>query len=84
MKVQIKGGGHHFSIILPTGLIFSTTSARIANYFSRKYAPEAMACIPPEAVEALCAEFRRIKKKYGSWDLVEVESTDGEQVRIKL
>ena len=37
-----------------------------------------------EAVYALCGELMRIKRKHGSWDLVEVESSDGMQVLIRL
>lgn len=84
MKIQIREQDHNFTLVLPTRLIFNKISARIANHFARKYAPDAMAGISPEALEALCTELGRIKKKYGSWDLVEVDSADGEKVIITL
>ena len=52
---------------------------RIGRAYSQN-APD----IPPEAVDALCGEIRRIKKKHGSWDLVEVLSNDREAVKITL
>ena len=84
MKIQIKGGGHNLTLLFPTGLIFSKGTVWLANHVGRRYAPEAMANIPPEALAALFAEFRRIKKQNKSWKLVEVESADGEKVNIIL
>ena len=84
MRIRIKAEEHDLNIILPTGLVFSRGTVWLANHFGRKYAGDAMKDIPPEALEALFAEFRRIKKKYGAWDLVEVESAGGEQVLIRL
>ena len=40
--------------------------------------------IPPEAVEALFTEFRRIKRKYKNWELVKIEGADGSIVDITL
>lgn len=84
MKIQIKGENHNFTLILPTVLAFSKPSAWLVNRVARKYAPEALAVIPPDALDALWAELRRIKMKYGSWTLVEVESAEGERVKITL
>ena len=83
-------------IPIPTGLIFSKASAwawlKIARKASAQYLPKkigkkadaVMSNLSDEAVYALCAELMRIKRKYGKWDLVEVESSDGEQVLIQL
>lgn len=84
MRVQVKGNGHDINIVLPTNLVFSRATVWLANHFGRKYAEDAMKDIPPEALDALFAELRRIKRKYGSWDLVEVESSDGEKVLVRL
>lgn len=35
-------------------------------------------------LDALFAEFRRIKKKHGRWELVDVESSNGDLVKIIL
>lgn len=84
MKIQIRDHNRGFTILLPTGLFFSKTCARLANHYGRKAAPEAMAAISPEALEILFAELRRIKKKHGVWDLMEVDGADGEYVKITL
>lgn len=99
MRIQIKADGHNINIPIPTGLIFSRPSVwlwlkigRKASKGDNKYLPEHveektddfLMKIPDEAMYALCDEIMRIKKKYGSWDLVEVESASGEQVLIRL
>ena len=84
MKIQIRNKEFGFFIPLPTNLVFSKGTAWLANHFGRKYAGDALKDIPPEALDALFAEFRRIKKKHGTWELVEVESSDGDRVRITL
>lgn len=84
MKIQIRSGEHSFTIPLPTNLVFSKGAVRLANHFGRKYAEDAMKDISPEAMDAICAELRRIKKARGSWELVDVKSAGGESVRIVL
>ena len=64
--------------------VFSKGTVWLANHFGRKYAGNAMKEIPPEAMDKLFVEFRRIKKHYGRWDLVEIQGSDGKQVSITL
>ena len=84
MKIQIQGDGHKIKILLPTKWIFSNTGSSIAAFVVQKYASDEMAGVTPEAIKALCAEIRRIKRKYGRWDMVEVSSSDGEKVIVTL
>lgn len=99
MRILIRGEGHHINIPVPTALVFSRPSvwiwmklARKAMNHSSKYNPadaginedDCFAKIPDEAVYALCAELMRVKRKHGRWDLVEVESANGERVLIRL
>jgi len=84
MKIMIKGGGHDMNLYFPNRLCFSKATVWLANRVGRKYAEDAMKNIPPEALDALFAELRRIKKQHGSWELVDVESSSGEMVKIIL
>lgn len=84
MRIQFRSEDTHLTLWLPTNLIFSRGTVWLASRAGRKYAGPAMDTIPPQALAALFAELRRIKKKYGSWDLVEMESADGEYTRIRL
>ena len=84
MKIQIQSQDIRLTLYLPTNLLFIRGTMWLANHLGRKYPGPALDAIPPQALEALFAELRRVKKKYGHWDLVEVESSDGEHVRIQL
>lgn len=100
MRIIVKGNGNNINIPIPTGLIFSKASAWLwmksmrtaAKPYISQYMPDsvsgkadsAMDDLSDEAVYAICAEMIRIKRKYGSWDLVEVESSDGDHVLIRL
>lgn len=84
MRIKIKDEDTDINLLLPTNLIFSKGTVWLANHFGRKYAGDAMKDIPPEALDRLFAEFRRIKRKYKRWVLVEVESSDGDAVSIEL
>lgn len=84
MKIRIRTEGHSINLAFPTRLLVGKTAVRLANRIGRRYAAEAMEKIPPEALEAICAELRRIKKIYGTWDLVDMRSADGDEIRIIL
>lgn len=99
MKIRIKGDGHSFCIGIPTGLIFSKPSVWLYLKIARKtcaaagrYVPEHaeeltenwLDKLPDEAVFAICEELRRIKRKHGTWELVNVESSSGDLVKITL
>ena len=84
MKIRIKSKEQNLRISIPTGLVFSPLGARFICRYGLQYAGDAMKDISPEALTALFAEFRRIKKEHGSWELVHVESSDGELVKVVL
>lgn len=99
MKIQIDSGGRKFAIGIPTSLIFSKPSvwlylklAKKNVVYAQRYMPDDVDVsvnslfdnLPEEAVYAVCDELRRIKRKYGSWELVNVESSDGSYVKITL
>lgn len=84
MKILIDSGSRSFSVHLPTGLVFSRLGAGVASLAVRNHAPEAVNTIPAEAMFALFAELRRVKRKYGEWELVDVAGSKGERVKIFL
>ena len=84
MRIKVKSGDTNINIPLPTNLVFSKAAVWLANRVGRKYAGDAMKNIPPEALDRLFGEFRRIKRRYGSWELVHVISSDGDEVHITL
>ena len=84
MKIKIMTDKHNISLALPTGLLTGKFAINMAGKYAWKYAAEAMADIPPNALEALCAEIRRLKKLRGQLDLVDAVSADGHEIYISL
>lgn len=84
MKIRIKSDGINLSLRLPTKLIFGKWVVYLANTFGRRYAGEYMNAISPEALEVLFTELRCIKDRYGKWELVDIESSDGGKIKIIL
>lgn len=84
MRIQVKGEGRDIKICLPTALVFNGITAEIAAYSIKKHAPDRVNNLSPKQMRALFSEFRRIKDKYGTWTLADVQSSDGEIVKIIL
>lgn len=99
MKVHVKADGHNINIPIPTALIFSKPSVWLYLKLAKKFSSQAseftpgnieitvdrvLDRIPEEAVYALCAELMRVKRKHGTWTLVEVKAATGEEVTITL
>ena len=79
----MRSKDHGFSLILPTRMLFSKGLIKFGLRIGRKYSDQ-VPPLAPEAIDALCDEIKRIKRKHGSWKLVEVQSADGDDVRIIL
>ena len=85
MRIHIKSADQNLRLWFPTNLVFSRTVAAIVARYGLKYAGDVVKNMPPEAIRLLFGEFRRIKRTYGSLDLVEIVSADGqEQIKITL
>lgn len=83
MKIRVRSDDVNLNLALPTRLLIGKTVVKLANTLGRRFS-DALDDIPPETLEILCAELRRIKKKHGAWELVDVESAKGEIVQIIL
>lgn len=81
MRIHIKSEGKNLRFWIPTNLIFSKTVAWLGVRFGMRYSS---VNVSQEQLCRLFAEFRRIKKKHGTWELVNIESADGELVKILL
>jgi hypothetical protein len=84
MRIRVKSGETNVRIWFPTGLVFNRVTVWLADKVGRKYAGDAMPQISEKDMNKLFAEFRRIKRTYGRWTLVEVESADGSGVLVEL
>lgn len=84
MRILVRGGDDHINLILPTRMLFSRAVMGLLKFSLKFQKEDILQGIPPEALDAIFAEIRRIKKKHGSWELVNVESSNGETVKIIL
>lgn len=84
MRILIEDGNTRLDLLLPTNLLFSTGGAWLVNHVGRRHAGQALEAIPPETLRELFAVVRSIKRTYGSFELLDVESAGGERVRIRL
>lgn len=84
MKILIQDGNTRLRLLLPTNLVFSSATAWLVNHVGRRYAPAAMDSIPPEAIRELFRVIRKIKRRYGSFEILDVASADGERVWVRL
>lgn len=84
MKIRVENREHSFTIPVPTALIFSDGIAWIAKLTGKKYVGELMKDVSPKDMKRIFAEIRRIKKRYGTWELVDIERRDGQRVKITL
>lgn len=84
MRIHLKSGDQNIRMVFPTGLIFSKAVAWLGVRYGLRYAGDSMKNLTAEQIDLLFAEFRRIKKKHGRWELVDVESSNGDLVKIIL
>ena len=85
MKIEInQPGGPNMTIPIPDFLLTSPGLLKFGLKIGKHYAGQSMPDIPPEALDALCAAIKEIKRQHGSWELVNIESSSGERVTITL
>jgi len=79
MWIRIKTDeGRRFSILVPLFMLRSPLMWRIAA----RYSGEGAQYMP--AAKEMCAELSRYVKKHGHFVLVDVESAEGEKVKITV
>lgn len=89
MKIHIRAEGHKFWIALPTCLLLSKAVVKLGLRLARRIEPEngkGKDSIPlsDDQILRICAEIKRVKRRTGRWVLVDVQSADGECVRITI
>lgn len=82
MKITIKSDDYNFTIPLPNFLINEHILAWAFKQ-GKKYDPD-MQNIPIHQLKALVKELKKSVKTFGHYELVHVESSDGDIVIIEL
>ena len=81
MQIRVKSPeGPNLWIPLPTGLIFN----RLTAFFAARSAAEMGLRLSPGQMARLFTALKRYKHLHPDWVLVEVDSTEGDHVRVKL
>lgn len=83
MKICKSTGGKRNCVVMPTRLLFSKSILELGLRMGKRYS-DIIPDLPPQAVEAFCDEIQRIKKKHGNWELIQMETADGEEVQVIL
>ena len=81
MKIQIKeAGGHKFCLPIPTGSVFGHLTAA---FLPRVLKDEDITITRKQAYQFL-KELRRYKKQHPDWILVDIQSANGDTVKIAV
>ncbi|MFA7673152.1 MAG: hypothetical protein WCY62_04785 [Clostridia bacterium] len=87
MRIQIHSDSKNINLVLPSWMVFSDLTAAIAAKVIRKHDKDEKDDGYLPSRRDLCRimrELRKYKRKYGHLDLVDVQSADGDIVKIVL
>jgi hypothetical protein len=84
VRIRVSDGHRDIRIWIPSGLVFNKLTISIGIWAMKKYTPQYSWNLTAEQLNAVFSELRRIKAKHGSWELVNVQGSDGEMVRVIL
>ena len=81
MVIRIKTKGKKIFLPIPSNWVFS----RIGLRFLKKHDDDGdFANLSPKHMRNIRKTIRKMRRKHKNWNLVEVNSSDGTYVRIKL
>lgn len=83
MRIQVKSEDVRLDIPLPTSMLLSPLVSRIVLRVVRKEDKD-LSWLTPELIAGLQKSLKSWIRRNGHFTLVEVESADGEIVKIKL
>lgn len=81
MRIEVKGEGHHIHIPIPNWVLFSRLGMKFGLRMLRSTGGF-WENLSDRDAQRLFDEMHRMVKKYGHWELIHVESADGELVSI--
>lgn len=88
MKIKVKSSEGRFSFLFPTRFIVNSLTLKFVKNHFLEHRPcdtvKSEKRLTWRQRRQLASELKRIKRKYKNWVLLEVESSDGEYVKITL
>lgn len=82
MKIIVRTKEKKLRLWLPGGLLYGRISARIAIAAIARHAPNSG--VSPQMLAALLTALRDFARTHPGWQLVDLQSHDGDIVRITL
>lgn len=83
MKLVIKGEGHRLYLFLPNSLFFSPAAYHFLRRTAKKYGEVDLPEISKETLKSLKRALGSLKKCQRPYNLLEVQSADGDVVLIR-
>ena len=80
MRINICDGDDSFKIAIPNGLFLSNCAAFGLHRMLKKKGIN----IKTRNIRKLMKEIRKYNKKNGSWELVQINSDDGERITVSI
>ena len=80
MKITVKAAEHNFSLHIPNALVLN----RLAGAIACKAMNQQGLSLTNQQLVVFMSALRDYRKTHGEWVLVEVDSSGGEYVQIKL
>ena len=80
MRIITKGDGYHVRLRIPTGLVFNRFTAGAISKEAGKYGVK----LSPRQAHIFINTLNEYRRNHPDWVLVEVHSTDGAYVLVKL
>jgi hypothetical protein len=85
MRIYIKEKrGRRLYFLLPTRFVANRLSAHIISFALKKSLKLQENCLSSKDINRFFIELMRMKKKYPALELVDIESCEGEIVKVRL
>lgn len=82
MKIIVRTRKKNTSLRLPGWLVYGRLSLRIANAAIARHAPDCG--VSPEMLGEILSALRDFSRTHPGWELVNIQTHDGEHIRITL
>lgn len=80
MYIRIKSGDTNLNLHLPTGLVLNRMTAGLVSNLLKQND----VVLSKKQIVGFAQELKACKKRFGSWNLVQIQSAEGDQVEIRL
>ena len=85
MRINVESEGKKIRLALPSGLIYGIAFSGVGLKYLKRYGEnEAFANVTKQDIKNIRKTIKRMRKIHKKWNIVEVDSADGDRVRVRL